>query len=193
VADFSKMPKFAEPAGSPKAANFTVVTAPTKKAVALACLPWALSLWLLYLAIGTFQQFSPLDSSRWAFVIPPLAISICLLVTSIVVYRRYCGIKISISPTHLTYQGTLKDQVFSAAWKSLIYTPPRNAGGFINTLILADRDNAVAIYDIFTPKFQELCARSPNERPMRFRLTQWQYGVGFHQATLRRQAVALRI
>jgi hypothetical protein len=157
VADFSKMPKFADPEGQAKSVNFSVVTALTKKAVAIALLPWGMSLWLLFLAVGTFRQFSPLDSSRWAFVIPPMGISIALLVISVMVYRRYCGITISISPTHLIYQGKGKDQTFSAAWKSLIYTPPRNAGGFLNTLILADRDNAVAIYDLFTPNFLLLC------------------------------------
>lgn len=137
-------------------ASIGVVTRMTRKAWGLSVVPLVIVSYLISITVHYNRVFAMADSSRWLFIVPPIAVCIAILTAMAIVAKRLLGIRITLSPTHLSYEGHTEEEQLAVAWKSLIYTPP-SGQNMIRNLQVASKEKSVSIYDIFTPQFDLLC------------------------------------
>jgi len=135
-----------------------VVTKMTKKAWALSVIPLVLTIYLLGISVYYNRVFGSDDSSRWIFILPPVIVACLILFALFKVGRTFIGVKITLTPTHLSVQGRggEKDHL-QVPWKALIYTAPKGQGSLLRVLQVAGNERSVSIYSIFTPGFEFLC------------------------------------
>lgn len=130
----------------------------TKKAKLLAILPVALAVYMFFMGISTFRSFHPNDSSRYAFGLPPIAISILVLASLIATPRKMCRGTVSVRDSGIEFNPGDHDLNVHFPWKDLIYSAPRNAQQMVRSLILVHRDRKMIFYDLFMPDFDLLVA-----------------------------------
>ena len=131
----------------------------------MAVVPLAICLYLAYLAVRFNHEFALADSSRWPFILAPLAGAIAVASVTIVGGKMQTRRRVILTPAALIYDAGKEDESFQVAWKSLAYSLPFNQKQFVRTMLIATSDSKTArIHDIFMPNFDKLAAEIKNRK-----------------------------
>ena len=133
----------------------TFKTRTTFKGLLYTLIPFCAALLLINFSLEAHRNFSPVDPSRWAFVIPPFLISVFVLISLLIFHKRYLGLKLVLKGRSLVYsdrQGELELDIIDMAYSA----PPEK--GIFRTVMLSNGKRFIQIPEIFMEKesFHEL-------------------------------------
>jgi len=111
---------------------------------------------MLYLGISTFRSFHPKDPSRYAFGLPPIAISLGLVGFLIVLPRKMCRGTVNLLDSGVEFNPGDHDLNVHFPWQDLLFSATRNRQQMMRSIQIAHRDRKMVFYDLFLPDFDLL-------------------------------------
>ncbi|MBI3927321.1 MAG: hypothetical protein HY319_17420 [Armatimonadetes bacterium] len=127
----------------------------TRKALLLALLPIGIALLLIQRALQANTQFAFNDPDRWLFILLPMLLGVGILVVMVLTAARNAGKRVILARSGLTYQDS--HDKFVTPWGTLAYSPPKRGGAtMVRSLLLSDGVKFGQLYDVFTPRFDEI-------------------------------------
>lgn len=118
----------------------------TGKVLALAALPTACALLLLYFGLDAARKFSPEDPARIPFAGIPLLVALVLIAVVGLTLNNFLNREVTIEDDYLIYKDSKNELHLEMA--KMAYSPPRE-GGFFRILMFSDGETFVQIPAIF--------------------------------------------
>lgn len=121
-------------------------TSVTGKVLALAALPTACALLLLYFGLDAARKFSPEDPARIPFAGIPLLVALVLIAVVGLTLNHFLNREVTIEDDYLIYKDSKNELHLEMA--KMAYSPP-GEGGFFRNLMFSDGETFVQLPAIF--------------------------------------------
>ena len=113
---------------------------------------------MLYMGISAFRSFHPLDSSRYIFGLPPVALAAVILGCMATMPRKFCRGTIHIRESGVEFNPGDHDLNVHFPWKDLFFSATQNKQQMVRSLVLVHRERKMIFYDLFTRDYDLLVA-----------------------------------
>lgn len=119
---------------------------------------------MFMMGVSFFRSFHPADPSRYLYALPPIVVSICILVTMVMIPLKMCRGRIELKESGIEWDPGRADLNAVFPWTESIVSAPASPQATMRTLLLAHRDRKVLLYDLFVPDFDMLVAHIMKRR-----------------------------
>lgn len=125
----------------------------TSKAMALAILPLFVAVYLVWVGVADMNRFSSKDPMRFLLVYGPILLGVVVLGATAFVAMRNLRHQTTVSGAGVHFHEGGRE-VFHAGWAT--FTHVSRGQGLVRVLVMSDGRRFGRVFDLFTPKFDDL-------------------------------------